>query len=160
MDDLGDQIDAAFRAGEGYSTLASSFHPALRSKVESLVHRPRSFPPAELLLDQLPEPLEAIYSELKNRAVNAATESPGTYIVWDRYPEVNWPVPLGYNPPIIGRWLLARYGDRCGWCGRPAEEADGLLASAGSAIALLSLCKACRYNLAEDFGPDCDLFWI
>lgn len=154
MNHTDDQLDAAFRATEGYSTLATSFHPELRERIETLVHAARTFPPVDLVTDQLPPVLDPLAHEL---AVRAATDSTGTYVVWDQFPELNWPVPVGYTPERISRWLVARWSDRCGWCGRGAT-ADGLLAGAGCAVALLSFCKGCRYQLAEECNAD--LFWI
>jgi hypothetical protein len=163
VDNFADQIDAAFRAGEGYSSMASSFHPELREQMAALLHRPRGFPPVELLADQLPSGLSSLHDRLLDeQAMQAATESPGIYVVWDRYPDINWPVPVGLTPPKISGWMISRYGERRGGCGRcsTGDATDGLLASAGCAIALLSFCKACRYQLIEDFDGTNDLFWL
>lgn len=154
MKPLADQLDAAFRAAEGYSSMASSFHPELRERVAALVGQPRQFPPVELYTEQLPAELSPILHEL---AVRAATDSPATYMVWARYPEINWPIPNGYSPELITRWLTQRYGDRCNWCSR-VEPTEALLASAGCAIAMFSVCTFCR--IAFDAECTADQFWL
>jgi hypothetical protein len=152
---LADQLDAAFRAAEGYSSLASSFHPELRKRVSALVHQAQGFPYPNIYAELLP-----FHHELHERAVQAATDSPAPYLVWAMHPKVNWPVPMGYSPEDIAGVLLDRcWVERCNWCGRDdTEPTDALLVSAGCAIALFSFCTFCRTAL--DHECQADLAWL
>lgn len=40
------------------------------------------------------------------------------YLVWARYPNLNWPVPACMSTPDLGRLLVLRCADRCDWCDR------------------------------------------
>lgn len=157
MEPLADQIDAAIRAAEGYSEMAGSFHPELRERVRGLVGEPRQFPKLELYGEELlPAPLGTLHREL---VVRVAARSPAPYLVWARYPDLNWPVPLGYTAEKIARLLAVRFADRCNWCSRDNTEAtDVLLVSAGCAIAMFSFCRFCRIALDEECRAD--LAWV
>ena len=146
---LADQLDAAFRATEGYSDLASSFYEPLRERVASLVSAVRTFPNPLAYTICLSADLDA---------VRAATDGIGVYLVAARYPELNWPIPVGHTPESVGRWLFDS-ADRCDWCERDdTEPAHALLVGAGCAIVLFAFCEFCRIALEDEVRAD--LFWI
>lgn len=152
MDHLADQMEAAFRATEGYSDLASSFYPPLRERMESLLGASRTFPDPALYAAVLPGADPA--------AVRAATTGVGVYLVSARYPELNWPVPVSHTPETVGRWLFGSC-DRCDWdlCGRAdTEPTSALLVGAGHAVVLFAFCGFCR--IALDTEVVADLAWI
>lgn len=152
MDPLAEQMDAAFRATEGYSDLTNSFYPPLRERMESLMHSPRTF------LD--PDHYAAVLPGADLAAVHAATTGVGVYVVAARYPELNWPVPVGHTPETLGGWLFGSC-DRCDWdlCGRAdTEPTSALLVGAGHAVVLFAFCGFCR--IALDTEVVADLAWI
>lgn len=155
MEPLADQLDAAFRAAEGYSAMASSFHSELRERVSALMHQARGFTYPDIYAELLP-----LHNELTELAVQAATYGPALYVVWAMHPKVNWPVPMGYSPEDIAGVLLERcWVERCNWCGRDdTEPTEALLISAGCAIALFSFCGFCRITLDEECRAD--LAWL
>lgn len=157
MDPIADQMLAAMEEAGGYSEMASAFHPTLRSRVAALVARPREMPDLALYAEQLPDLLGAVARELM---VRVSAESPAPYLVWARYPLLNWPVPACMTIPAVARLLVLRCADRCDWCGREDGDLAGsaLLCSAGTAVALFAFCGACRMKLSDDC--DADLSWI
>lgn len=157
MDDLADQLMAAMDDAAGYSEMASAFHPELRERTARLVGAPRVFPDVQLWADQLgdlPTSGQALHEEL----VRNATSSPAPYVVWARYPDINWPVPMGWTPTTITRVLSWRYADRCNWCTTPGAANDALLVTAGCAVALFSFCAFCRLALSDECRAD--LHWV
>ncbi len=155
MDPIADQMLAAMEEAGGYSEMAAAFHPDLRTRVESLVSGAREMPDLDLFAEQLPETLNAVARELQ---VRAAAEGQSPYLVWARYPNLNWPVPACMPIPRLARLLVLRCADRCDWCDRPGEPSSALLASAGSTVAVFAFCSFCRVVL--DGECDADLYWV
>jgi len=94
MDPIADQMLATIEEASGYSEMTSAFHTP-RLRVASLVSGPREMPDLARYAEQLPDSLDAVARALQ---VRASAESPAPYLVWARYPNLNWPILRADDP--------------------------------------------------------------